>query len=160
MTVISWANSSSCKAELLRNMYNAFYSAFFLVQLCGSYPDSMTRCAELLQNEVPINFVDINIGCPIDLVFKQVCKKFPSPKKEMGGPAEVFCIEPLNYCVWILVLKPISSACFKKSLLMLTLVQLDLIIFLSCINPSQRTSWKQSFPAVPCHYRCLKIDRS
>ena len=32
----------------------------------------MTRCAELLQNEVPIDFVDINIGCPIDLVFKQV----------------------------------------------------------------------------------------
>ena len=97
MTVISWANSSSCKAELLRNMYIAFYSAFFLVQLCGSYPDSMTRCAELLQNEVPIDFVDINIGCPIDLVFKQVCKKFP--KKEVSGPAEVFCIEPLNYCV-------------------------------------------------------------
>ncbi|KAM7440471.1 tRNA-dihydrouridine(47) synthase [NAD(P)(+)]-like protein [Porites harrisoni] len=31
----------------------------------------MARCAELLQNEVPIDFVDINIGCPIDLVFKQ-----------------------------------------------------------------------------------------
>ena len=32
----------------------------------------MTKCAELLQNEVPIDFVDINLGCPIDLVFKQV----------------------------------------------------------------------------------------
>lgn len=41
-------------------------------QLCGSFPDTMTKCAELLQNEVPIDFVDINIGCPIDLVFKQV----------------------------------------------------------------------------------------
>ena len=82
MTVISWANSGSCKAELLRNMNDAFYSVSFLFQLCGSYPDSMARCAELLQNEVPIDFVDINIGCPIDLVFKQVCEKLPSPKRE------------------------------------------------------------------------------
>lgn len=43
----------------------------FGAQLCGSFPDSMTRCAELLQNDVPVDFVDINIGCPIDLVFKQ-----------------------------------------------------------------------------------------
>lgn len=94
MTVISWANSSSCKAELLRNMsYSAFYSAFFLVQLCGSYPDSMTRCAELLQNEVPIDFVDINIGCPIDLVFKQVCKKLPSPKRKWVGQRKFFVYE-------------------------------------------------------------------
>lgn len=81
MTVISWANSGSCKAELLRNMNNAFFSASFLLQLCGSYPDSMARCAELLQNEVPIDFVDINIGCPIDLVFKQVnVRSFPLQK--------------------------------------------------------------------------------
>ncbi|KAL9968305.1 hypothetical protein ACROYT_G026664 [Oculina patagonica] len=43
----------------------------FGAQLCGSFPDTMTKCAELLQNEVPVDFVDINIGCPIDLVFKQ-----------------------------------------------------------------------------------------
>lgn len=42
------------------------------MQLCGSFPDSMSKCAELLQNDVPVDFVDINIGCPIDLVFKQV----------------------------------------------------------------------------------------
>ena len=42
------------------------------MQLCGSFPDSMAKCAELLQNDVPVDFVDINIGCPIDLVFKQV----------------------------------------------------------------------------------------
>lgn len=43
----------------------------FGAQLCGAFPDTMTKCAELLQNEVPIDFVDINLGCPIDLVFKQ-----------------------------------------------------------------------------------------
>ena len=93
MTVISWANSGSCKkAELLRNMNNAFFSASFLLQLCGSYPDSMARCAELLQNEVPIDFVDINIGCPIDLVFKQVCKKFLSPKRKWVGQRKFFAL--------------------------------------------------------------------
>lgn len=51
-----------------------FKGAYFLLymQLCGSFPDSMAKCAELLQNDVPVDFVDINIGCPIDLVFKQV----------------------------------------------------------------------------------------
>ncbi|XP_027052409.1 tRNA-dihydrouridine(47) synthase [NAD(P)(+)]-like isoform X2 [Pocillopora damicornis] len=43
----------------------------FGAQLCGSFPDSMAKSAELLQNDVPVDFVDINIGCPIDLVFKQ-----------------------------------------------------------------------------------------
>jgi tRNA-dihydrouridine synthase len=32
----------------------------------------MTKCAELLQNEISLDFVDINIGCPIDLVFTKV----------------------------------------------------------------------------------------
>lgn len=49
------------------------------MQLCGSFPDTMTRCAELLQNDVPVDFVDINIGCPIDLVFKQVHNNYNNP---------------------------------------------------------------------------------
>ena len=32
----------------------------------------MAKCAEMLQNEVEMDFVDINVGCPIDLVFKKV----------------------------------------------------------------------------------------
>lgn len=43
----------------------------FGIQLCGAFPDTMTKCAEVLQKEVPVDFLDINIGCPIDLVFKQ-----------------------------------------------------------------------------------------
>jgi len=43
----------------------------FGVQLCGSFPDTMARCTEMLNNEVEIDFIDVNIGCPIDLVYKK-----------------------------------------------------------------------------------------
>lgn len=41
------------------------------LQLCGSSPDVMSRCAELLDEQIEVDFVDINSGCPIDLVIKK-----------------------------------------------------------------------------------------
>ncbi|XP_066441477.1 tRNA-dihydrouridine(47) synthase [NAD(P)(+)]-like [Eleutherodactylus coqui] len=43
----------------------------FGVQLEGAFPDTMTKCAELLNNSIEVDFVDINVGCPIDLVYKK-----------------------------------------------------------------------------------------
>ncbi|CAB3986109.1 tRNA-dihydrouridine(47) synthase [NAD(P)(+)]-like, partial [Paramuricea clavata] len=43
----------------------------FGVQLCGSFPDTMSKCAELLQSKTEIDFIDVNVGCPIDLVFNK-----------------------------------------------------------------------------------------
>ncbi|CAL1528471.1 unnamed protein product [Lymnaea stagnalis] len=43
----------------------------FGVQICGSYPDTMTRCAQLLTENCQVDFIDINCGCPIDLVYKK-----------------------------------------------------------------------------------------
>ena len=40
----------------------------FGAQLCGGYPDAMARCAELIQRETELDFVDVNFGCPIDVV--------------------------------------------------------------------------------------------
>ncbi|OWZ14424.1 TRNA-dihydrouridine synthase [Phytophthora megakarya] len=40
----------------------------FGVQLAGSFSDQMARVCELLARETDINFVDINMGCPIDIV--------------------------------------------------------------------------------------------
>lgn len=53
----------------------------------------MTRCAELINNNTEVDFVDINSGCPIDLVYKKV-RIFTMvsprpPKKNMTHP--VFC---------------------------------------------------------------------
>ena len=38
------------------------------VQVCGGYVDTMTRCAKLLSDQAEVDFVDVNCGCPIDLI--------------------------------------------------------------------------------------------
>lgn len=35
----------------------------------------MTKCAELLNQTIEVDFVDINVGCPIDLVYKKVRRR-------------------------------------------------------------------------------------
>jgi len=44
---------------------------FFGVQLAGHHYDAMTKVAELIRNEIDCDFVDINCGCPIDLLYNQ-----------------------------------------------------------------------------------------
>lgn len=44
---------------------------FFGVQVCGCSPPQMSRIAQLLEETVDCDFVDINMGCPIDLIFKK-----------------------------------------------------------------------------------------
>ncbi|XP_030596245.1 tRNA-dihydrouridine(47) synthase [NAD(P)(+)]-like isoform X1 [Archocentrus centrarchus] len=43
----------------------------FGVQVEGSFPDTMTRCAELINTTTDVDFVDINSGCPIDLIYNK-----------------------------------------------------------------------------------------
>lgn len=43
----------------------------FGVQICGSFPDMVGRCAQLIDEQVDCDFIDLNCGCPIDLVFKR-----------------------------------------------------------------------------------------
>ncbi|KAI4968984.1 hypothetical protein ZWY2020_046314 [Hordeum vulgare] len=40
----------------------------FGVQICGAFPDTVARTIELVDNECSFDFVDINMGCPIDVV--------------------------------------------------------------------------------------------
>eukprot|EP00002_Diphylleia_rotans_P033044 TRINITY_DN6999_c0_g1_i1.p1 TRINITY_DN6999_c0_g1~~TRINITY_DN6999_c0_g1_i1.p1 ORF type:complete len:631 (-),score=118.91 TRINITY_DN6999_c0_g1_i1:227-2119(-) len=39
----------------------------FGVQLCGNFPDVMTRCAQVIDENVSVDFVDVNSGCPVEL---------------------------------------------------------------------------------------------
>ncbi|GIY31903.1 tRNA-dihydrouridine(47) synthase-like [Caerostris extrusa] len=44
----------------------------FGIQLCGSHPDVMTRCCQVLSENVSFDFVDINMGCPLEGIYKRV----------------------------------------------------------------------------------------
>ena len=44
----------------------------FGVQVAGGIPGLMAQCAELISNVVDCDFIDLNVGCPIDLVFRTV----------------------------------------------------------------------------------------
>ncbi|RLU21635.1 hypothetical protein DMN91_006010 [Ooceraea biroi] len=42
----------------------------FGVQLCGNNPGVLTRCAQLLSREINVDYIDLNLGCPIDLIYR------------------------------------------------------------------------------------------
>lgn len=40
----------------------------FGVQICGAYPDTVARTVDLIEQHCLVDFIDINMGCPIDIV--------------------------------------------------------------------------------------------
>uniref|UniRef100_A0A2M4ANN8 tRNA-dihydrouridine(47) synthase [NAD(P)(+)] n=1 Tax=Anopheles triannulatus TaxID=58253 RepID=A0A2M4ANN8_9DIPT len=43
----------------------------FGVQLCGHKPKLVTYAAQIIAEKADVDFIDLNIGCPIDLIFNQ-----------------------------------------------------------------------------------------
>lgn len=43
----------------------------FGVQLCGNNPYAMTKCAQLVEETANVDFIDVNLGCPIDAVYQR-----------------------------------------------------------------------------------------
>ena len=41
------------------------------MQIAVSHVDQAARCVELLTNYTDIDFIDLNCGCPIDLIYNQ-----------------------------------------------------------------------------------------
>ncbi|KAF5287080.1 hypothetical protein FQA39_LY16065 [Lamprigera yunnana] len=42
----------------------------FGVQLCANNPHLLTKCGQMLEKEIKVDFIDLNLGCPIELVYK------------------------------------------------------------------------------------------
>eukprot|EP00056_Hartaetosiga_gracilis_P000295 m.37603 g.37603 ORF g.37603 m.37603 type:complete len:459 (+) comp10146_c0_seq3:45-1421(+) len=42
----------------------------FGVQICGNRVDMLTKCTEMINKEAEVDFIDLNCGCPIDLVYR------------------------------------------------------------------------------------------
>lgn len=43
----------------------------FGVQICGNNPYMLTKSAQVLQENVGIDFLDLNLGCPLDQIYRQ-----------------------------------------------------------------------------------------
>lgn len=43
----------------------------FGIQICGNNPCMLTKSAQVLQENVDMDFLDLNLGCPLDQIYKQ-----------------------------------------------------------------------------------------
>jgi tRNA-dihydrouridine synthase 3 len=62
------AGQSSEWALLRRHSCETGNGQIFGVQIAGAHVDMMTKVAELIEDHISLDFVDINMGCPIDIV--------------------------------------------------------------------------------------------
>ncbi|KAL6552455.1 hypothetical protein OROHE_007819 [Orobanche hederae] len=68
---------------------------FFGVQICGTFPDIVTKTVELIEEHCTVDFVDINMGCPIDIFVK-------TDANEKRGPGFLdSCLYTCDYQPWI-----------------------------------------------------------
>ena len=56
---------------MINSMKNFFFNFQFAIQLAGSYSDTFTKACQLISENCQVDFVDVNFGCPIDLVFNK-----------------------------------------------------------------------------------------
>lgn len=46
---------------------------FFGIQVACNFPDSYARCVQMLSEHVDADFIDLNLGCPVDTIMKTGC---------------------------------------------------------------------------------------
>ena len=76
------------------------YISQYFFQLCGTYPDQMARCAQLVKENVEFDFLDINCGCPIDMIYHKVSDRtflIPSLRVTTYGVLKYFTMQHILF---------------------------------------------------------------
>lgn len=89
----------------------------FGVQICGSYPDTVARTVELIEQECTIDFIDINMGCPIDIVVNKGAGSAlltkPMRMKSIVGVTSAIVEKPITVKVLVSTLQ-LEAILFEK----------------------------------------------
>ena len=84
----------------------------FGVQICGPYPDTVARKVELVDNECSVDFIDINMGCPIDIVVNKGAGSSlltkPMRIKSIVQAASTVTEKPLTVKVKLVLVQPFN----------------------------------------------------
>lgn len=55
-----------------QSTFPSFNSNLYVgVQICGGNVEQLTRCVQLVNENCNVDFIDLNMGCPIDLIYKR-----------------------------------------------------------------------------------------
>lgn len=54
-----------------------FNCKLLLYQICGANPYILGKCTQLLEENTEVDFIDLNLGCPIDMVYQKVPQQRP-----------------------------------------------------------------------------------
>jgi len=73
----------------------------FGVQICGGHSDSLGRCVQALDDTIECDFIDINMGCPIDLICNKgagsMLLEKPKRMEELVRSSNLICSVPLTF---------------------------------------------------------------
>ncbi|CAG4968604.1 unnamed protein product [Colias eurytheme] len=69
----------------------------FGAQICGNNPFAITKVAQLLQENAELDFIDLNLGCPIDLIYKKgggtaMMHRLPALETSVRGASSLLSI--------------------------------------------------------------------
>jgi len=73
----------------------------FGVQICGGHSDSLARCVQALDDSIECDFIDINMGCPIDLICNKgagsMLLEKPRRMEELVRSANIISSVPVTF---------------------------------------------------------------
>ena len=130
------------------------------LQVCGGYADTMARCAQLIEDSCQVSFVDINFGCPIDLVCRwgAAVLAVRNPPGGSERERECVCVCAFNRspkaCMWSVGGGALSLSCVQAGLPPSSHRPLPP----SCLPPPRRT-WRSKGAGSACLLKPQRMEQ-